>query len=318
MSVKFTVADDEISQRLAAVMKEQHAELHRAAVTVGVLMCESQNGGPSMSLHGYPCAAKVAVVNVKYRVLGVADAMILIAGEIWKTLDEDSQEALLDHELRHLVVVTDKYGIARDCAGRPKLNTVPHDYHLGGFHENVRLYGRRALEAMSLAQVIASQTGQLLFRDFAVDLTSFGLPAAGMPLPVTEPHAQNETPEADQRSGEAGEVPPASPGAEGDAGGADDGHPPEDLAAAAAPAPRAAAVERRPAGGQSLDDALVGAALEVLRETGRASTSALQRRLKLGYARACALMDELERRGHVGPPRGANAREILKLPAAAA
>lgn len=52
-------------------------------------------------------------------------------------------------------------------------------------------------------------------------------------------------------------------------------------------------------------------AVAIIRETSRASTSSLQRRLRIGYNRAARLMDVLEQRGVVGPTRGAEPREIL-------
>ena len=50
----------------------------------------------------------------------------------------------------------------------------------------------------------------------------------------------------------------------------------------------------------------------VVIEAGRASTSYLQRKLKLGYARAARLMDKLEERGVIGPGDGAKPREVLE------
>lgn len=59
-------------------------------------------------------------------------------------------------------------------------------------------------------------------------------------------------------------------------------------------------------------DDLVEEAIELLSKTGRASTSMLQRRLKIGYPRAARLMDELEDLGIVGPSRGGGKeRDIL-------
>ena len=59
------------------------------------------------------------------------------------------------------------------------------------------------------------------------------------------------------------------------------------------------------------DEALCTKCLEVIRQENRASTSMLQRRLKLGYTRAARVMDILEQRGIVGPKDGAKDREIL-------
>ncbi|WP_372797864.1 DNA translocase FtsK, partial [Pontiella sp.] len=59
------------------------------------------------------------------------------------------------------------------------------------------------------------------------------------------------------------------------------------------------------------DDEIIEQALEVIRQTKRASTSSLQRRLRIGYTRAARVMDQLEERGIIGPPDGAGPREIL-------
>ena len=58
-------------------------------------------------------------------------------------------------------------------------------------------------------------------------------------------------------------------------------------------------------------DELLPAAVEVVLETGQASVSMLQRRLKLGYARAARLVDQMEQRGIVGPFEGSKPRQLL-------
>ena len=63
--------------------------------------------------------------------------------------------------------------------------------------------------------------------------------------------------------------------------------------------------------GDSEDEELLNQSIEIIRETRRASTSSLQRRLRIGYTRAARIMDILEERGVVGPPRGSDPREIL-------
>jgi S-DNA-T family DNA segregation ATPase FtsK/SpoIIIE len=64
-------------------------------------------------------------------------------------------------------------------------------------------------------------------------------------------------------------------------------------------------------GDDDADDSLLEMAIQIIRETHRASTSSLQRRLRIGYTRAARVMDVLEERGIVGPARGSDPREIL-------
>jgi S-DNA-T family DNA segregation ATPase FtsK/SpoIIIE len=64
--------------------------------------------------------------------------------------------------------------------------------------------------------------------------------------------------------------------------------------------------------GEDVDDELYQDAVRVVCEMGRASTSTLQRRLRVGYGRAARLIDLMEKDGIVGPPDGAKPREVLK------
>jgi S-DNA-T family DNA segregation ATPase FtsK/SpoIIIE len=59
-------------------------------------------------------------------------------------------------------------------------------------------------------------------------------------------------------------------------------------------------------------DRLLHEAVEVIREYDRASASLLQRRLKVGYARAARMIDQLEARGYIGAFDGSNARQVLR------
>lgn len=60
------------------------------------------------------------------------------------------------------------------------------------------------------------------------------------------------------------------------------------------------------------DDELYGEAKEIVVHAGKASTSYLQRKLRIGYARAARLMDILEEKGVIGPPEGSRPREVLE------
>jgi S-DNA-T family DNA segregation ATPase FtsK/SpoIIIE len=69
--------------------------------------------------------------------------------------------------------------------------------------------------------------------------------------------------------------------------------------------------EETPAGGQ---DPMYEDALRIVLELGKASTSTLQRRLRLGYGRAARILDMMPRDGIIGPPDGSKPRVVLKRP----
>ena len=68
------------------------------------------------------------------------------------------------------------------------------------------------------------------------------------------------------------------------------------------------------AGGDDVEepgDEMFPNAVEVVLDAKMASTTLLQRKLKLGYARAARLMDELESKGIIGPFEGSKPRQVL-------
>ena len=62
------------------------------------------------------------------------------------------------------------------------------------------------------------------------------------------------------------------------------------------------------------EDPMYQEAVRVVCEMGKASTSTLQRRLRLGYGRAARILDMMQRDGIIGPPDGSRPREVLKRP----
>ena len=74
---------------------------------------------------------------------------------------------------------------------------------------------------------------------------------------------------------------------------------------------KTAAADPEPSADELGGDEMLPAAVDVILETGQASVSMLQRRLKLGYARAARIVDEMEEKGIVGPFQGSKPRAIL-------
>lgn len=79
------------------------------------------------------------------------------------------------------------------------------------------------------------------------------------------------------------------------------------------------AVQEKKKGGSAFDsseegddtDPLLSHAVDIVLELGSASTSVLQRKLKVGYARGARIVDQLEEKGIVGPPEGSKPRKVL-------
>jgi S-DNA-T family DNA segregation ATPase FtsK/SpoIIIE len=70
-------------------------------------------------------------------------------------------------------------------------------------------------------------------------------------------------------------------------------------------------------GGETPDaeqDPMYEEAVRLVLQMGKASTSTLQRHLRLGYGRAARILDTMQRDGIIGPPDGSKPREVLKRP----
>lgn len=168
MSV-YTRCDDSVNEIIETVMQEHHRPLMDAGVTVDSLWAYAsvdQNqdpAGPALTLHGYPCAAIVRIINLKDRAKGLADTEVCIDATRWQVTPELSRVALIDHELEHIELVLDKNGLLkRDDLGRPKLRMRKHDHQFGWFDSITRRHGEHALEYQQ-AQELLERAGQLYF-----------------------------------------------------------------------------------------------------------------------------------------------------------
>lgn len=165
----FSKADKDIVDLVSSAMREYHRPLAEAGVRVDALMAhaarDSETGepkGPAIRLHGYPCYATIRITSQKERVAGLGDAMLTLDGDRWSDLTAEQQRALLDHELAHLVLVTEDGMPQTDDCFRPKLRSRPHDAQLGIFWDVVERHQANALESVGYRDV-HKQFTQLCF-----------------------------------------------------------------------------------------------------------------------------------------------------------
>jgi hypothetical protein len=150
---RYEKAPAEVRQIVERMMDRYHPQLRDAKLTITCLMAFptlDKNGdstGPALKVHGYAAQAVVKIIGLKERTDGRDDAEICIDGDNWPTLSDAQKDALLDHELEHLELKTDKDGfVVRDDLDRPKLKMRKHDHEHGWFDSIVRRHGRNAPE----------------------------------------------------------------------------------------------------------------------------------------------------------------------------
>jgi len=219
-------------------------------------------------------------IALKDRALGRADAEITLDGDWWPTAPEPQQRALLDHELHHLAIKIDKRGLVRDDLGRPVIQLRQHDVEVGWFMVIAARHQLDSQERIQARQIMAD-AGQYFWPEIAGEL----------PPPEESPVT----------------LPPVARGFTSITIGPKEA----EMLKRAATALRA---DGQPTGTPTSDtdedEELIQQCIEVIRSEQKASVSLLQRRLRLGYTRAALIMDEIEKRGLIGPSNGAEPREI--------
>jgi hypothetical protein len=163
----------EVVQVLLRVLARRE-DLLSVGVKIDVLMAHGVSNGkgeivtPAVVHGGYPKAGKIQVLPLIQRVAGRGDAQMVLDGDLWPNLSPDQQLALIDHEITHLVVVTDGVDAATgkplpatDDCGRPRLKVRKHDWEIGGFAEVVSRHGANAPEYEAVEDMMAKH-GELL------------------------------------------------------------------------------------------------------------------------------------------------------------
>jgi hypothetical protein len=159
---RYEKAPAAVGQIVERMMDRYHPQLRDAKVTIECLLAfptTDKNGdssGPALKHAGYPVAALVKIIGLKERTAGRSDVEIVIDGEKWDERSELERDALIDHELEHLELKTDKDGaLVRDDLERPRLKIRKHDVQVGWFDAIVRRHGRASYEFQQWEEIKA-------------------------------------------------------------------------------------------------------------------------------------------------------------------
>lgn len=170
----YSAASTDLWDSITRMQTEYHPDLKGVTVTA-LFVHDEESGDQVLKLHGYFCAAVVSITSLKQRALGIADALIIVDRACWLTYGAARRDALIDHELQHLVRVVkeasgaDSGGPVFDAVNRPKLSTRRHDHELGWFDEVARRHGEESMEVRQARDLVA--TTQQLYFDFAAKLS---------------------------------------------------------------------------------------------------------------------------------------------------
>lgn len=164
MAKTFSQAGKETTDLVATVLTKYHGHLAERNMQIGVLFVSDEaDTGAVLKHNGYPAAAVVKINSYRDRVEGKPDATITIDEDHWQSLSGEERTALIDHELYHLELATDKDGAPKfDDLGRPKLRIRLHDWQLGGFDAVVKRHGTNAPEQQHFQQVAESRKQLLI------------------------------------------------------------------------------------------------------------------------------------------------------------
>lgn len=180
----YAIANEEINLTIQKVMKENHQELFNEGVTITALIARSENG-PAITVRGCEAAGCIRITKLAERTLGLGDAVMILDGERLDAWTSKRLQAVIDHELRHLVVARSKKTgeVQRDDQDRPKLKIRPHDFEFGWFARTAELYGEDSYEVSQAREIVSAQFVQLLLPGFEPEpnATAFEAPAAPKP-----------------------------------------------------------------------------------------------------------------------------------------
>lgn len=172
--------DKSVAKMAADLMGQfkDHLPLIQADVKIDFIFAfpdyNDETGEPkndAIKHRGHKALGLCRVIKLKDRAKGMGDVEILLDGEWWKSADEKSKQALLDHEMYHICVQTKVGAVLLDDLNRPKIKMRKHDVEVGWFNEVAARHGTFSQERIQ-ARAIYDEVGQFYWPDLGKALAA--------------------------------------------------------------------------------------------------------------------------------------------------
>lgn len=156
MPTTYQPAPQTVIDQAQRLIEAHHARLMDAKVKIDFLFAhasvDDDTGdptGPAIKVSGIPAWGYCRIINLRDRAKGMGDVEIAVDGDKWGSIDQEQQDAILDHELTHIALVKGK----TDDLGRPKVKMRDHDWEFGTFDECAARHGAASYEVQMMRQM---------------------------------------------------------------------------------------------------------------------------------------------------------------------
>lgn len=162
MGKTYNRAPQIVEDKAQALILRNYPDIDKAELKIDYLFCFS-DAGPAITNGGYPAIGQCKVISLKDRSKGMGDVEIMLDQTAFMNMSSDQQDALIDHELNHIIILRDDDGLLKtDDLNRPRVTMRKHDYQMGWFTCIAQRHGAASPEVYQ-AKILFEENGQAFF-----------------------------------------------------------------------------------------------------------------------------------------------------------